>query len=426
MTITRRSALAGLTGVTIAAGGGLVSKAFAAGETIKVGVINPQIKDCAVVGLPVTRGVQMWAEELNAAGGVKAGSSTYKLAVQGYDNACYTAGEELKAARRAVLEDGCTFILQTYTPACRQAIASLVNEHKVLSIAYGAGYLSKEYPYLMGGVSGSPMANMVIMTHMLEQHPEVKKVAILTNDTSFGKAGKAYMEAGVAPYADRVKIVYNESYNPSASSDILGLLTPVVGQNPDLIFELGLEGPNKALMVSTATQLGFKGIFGSELWDMPLFIEQGLAKETAGRLYSSPVIDGSEPTISPRVHAFYNNYVKRFGIGQWTPWASIAYASMTTIEAGIASANSVDPTAVMETLYATKTVKHPIFGDSQWSGEEIFGVNHHLLTPMIMYKTNTNGEVVADKVIDTSAWWAQHKDKALPALQAGGQVFAKG
>lgn len=177
MTITRRSVLAGLTGATVAARGGLLSKAFAADDTIKV--------------LPVTRGVQMWAEELNAAGGVKAGSAAFKLAVRGSDNACYTASEELKAARRAVLEDGCSFILQTYTPACRQAIASLVNDHKVLSIAYGAGYLSKDYPYLMGGVSGSPMTNMVIMSHMLEQHPEVKKVAILTNDTSFGKAGKA-------------------------------------------------------------------------------------------------------------------------------------------------------------------------------------------------------------------------------------------
>ncbi|SNB52675.1 amino acid/amide ABC transporter substrate-binding protein, HAAT family [Arboricoccus pini] len=425
MYIKRRSLLAGLGGAALATGSVRLTPALADTEALKIGVINPQIKDCAVVGLPVTRGVQMWAEELNAAGGVNIGGQRVKLDVRGYDNACYTAGEELKAARRAILEDGCKYVLQTYTPACRRAIATLTNEQKVLSIAYGAGYVSKEFPFLMGGVSGSPLANMVIMSHMLAQHPEVKRVAILTNDTSFGKAGKTYMEAGVAPYADRVQIVYNESYNPSASSDMLGLLTPVIAQNPDLIFELGFEGPTKALMVSTATQLGFTGIFGSELWDMPLFIEQGLAAETAGRLYSSPVIDGSEPTISPRVNTFYKNYIERFGIGQWSPWASIAYATAATLEAGWAAAKSADPSIVKDTLYGLETVAHPIFGDSKWSGEEIFGVNHHLLTPMIMYKTDQAGNVVADKTIDTSAWWAMNKDKALPTLKAGGQIFAQ-
>ncbi|MBN9551966.1 MAG: ABC transporter substrate-binding protein, partial [Alphaproteobacteria bacterium] len=134
-------------------------KAFAQGETLRIGVLQPQAGDCAQWGLPNTRGAQVWAEQHNEVGGLLAGDGKrYQIEIVAYDNVCYVPGEELKAARRAALEDGVHFLFQTFTPACRQAIADLVEGEKVLTTAYGSGYLSAKYPFLMGGLTGSPTA----------------------------------------------------------------------------------------------------------------------------------------------------------------------------------------------------------------------------------------------------------------------------
>lgn len=394
-------------------------------NVIKVGVIQPQSGDCATWGLPVTRAAQLWAEEINEAGGFEAGDGqTYQIDVQAFDNVCYAAGDELRAARRAVLDSGAHYLLQTYTPASRQSIASLTNEQEALVTSYGAGYLSAEYPFLLGGMTGSPASNMLVLNYILEENPQIKRVALMTSDTSFGQAGKAYMEAGIAPFKDRVEIVYNEAFDPNATSDMLGLLTPVIQAEPDLIFELGFPPSTKAVMVSTADQLGYTGFFGSETWDVSFFEQQGNLAQAAGRVFSGFGVDGAEPTFSPRAHEFYKKFVAKHGEAQWSPWASSAYASLGVFEVGWKESKSVTAKDVKDTLYALTEVDHPVFGKSAWGGVELFGVNHHLLTPMPIYGLTADGKPSLEGVMDVADWWSANAQTVLPALKAGGQVFA--
>ncbi|RWX58343.1 ABC transporter substrate-binding protein, partial [Mesorhizobium sp. M2A.F.Ca.ET.039.01.1.1] len=107
-------------------------------ETINVGVVQPQAGECAQWGVPITRGVQIWAEEFNANGGIAdTTGKKHQIKVTTYDNNCYTAGDELTAFRRAILDDKVNFILQTFTPASRQAVAQIATENKVLTTSYG-------------------------------------------------------------------------------------------------------------------------------------------------------------------------------------------------------------------------------------------------------------------------------------------------
>ena len=110
-------------------------------DTIKVGVIQPTAGVCAQWGIPVIEGAKMWADEHNQQGGLLVGDGKrYLLEVLAYDNVCYVPGEEIKAARRAVA-DGVDVMLQTFTPASREAIAKIVNDAKILTTSYGAGWL---------------------------------------------------------------------------------------------------------------------------------------------------------------------------------------------------------------------------------------------------------------------------------------------
>jgi branched-chain amino acid transport system substrate-binding protein len=420
--LSTAAAIAAL-GLALGFGGGPVQ----AEDVITVGAIQPLAGDCAQWGIPITRGVEIWADQLNEEGGLLAGDGKrYRIEVKSYDNVCYVPGEDLKAARRAVLDDKIKFLLQTFTPGSRQATAQLLTENQALATSYGAGYLSKEYPFTLGGITGSPHSYMLIVSRILEANPEAKRVAIITSNTSFGLAAKAYYEAGVAPYKDRgVEIVYNESYDPAATTDMLGLVTPMMAWNPDVIVELGFVPAQQATMMETVTQLGFKGVFGAEGFTMPLILERMQASDIAGRLYSGYAVEASEASFSPRAHDFYQRYIKQYGEAQWSPFAPIGYAAMGTIEAGLKMSSSIDSKTVTETLYAAEVVDHPIFGPSRWGGEDIYGANHHLLTPLPIYNVDAEGKVILDAVVDSAKWWEDHKDVALPVLGAGGQVYAK-
>ena len=250
----------GTVAIVTALGMTLAANTAIAQEPIKVGALQPLAGNCAQWGVPITRGIEMWADEFNSVGGIAiATGEKHPITVKAYDNVCYVPGDELKAARRAILDDKVDLILQTFTPAARQAIAELVTENKVLTTSYGAGYLNKKFPYLIGGLTGSPTSHMYIASHIVNSVPGAKRIAILTVDNSFGKAARAYYQAGLAPYMGNIEIVYDEAYAPGANSDMLGLLTPVMQSNPDVILEMGLTPGQKGALIETADQLGFKG-----------------------------------------------------------------------------------------------------------------------------------------------------------------------
>ncbi len=397
-----------------------------ADHTIKIGVIQPQAGDCAQWGVPITRGVELWAAEQNEQGGVLSGDGKrHKIAVQGYDNGCYTPGEELKAARRAILDDGVQFLLQTFTPASRQAVAELVTQNKVLTTSYGAGYLSADYPYLMGGITGSPASNMYVASHIAETRKELKRFAIITVNNSFGQASRAYYQAGLAPYADSVEIVYDQAYDDAAANDMLGLLTPLIASKPDVILEMGFTPGQKGALIEAADQLGFKGVFGSEAWVMSFITDKVPLDQVAGRLYMAYSVEASEPTFSTRAHEFYKSYIAKYGEKEWSGFAAISYAAMTTFEPGFAAAKEPTGEAVKDALYAMTSIDHPLFGKSSWGGKDIYGADTHLLTPIPIYGIDKDGKFTVDGVTNVGDWWAKHRDAALPKLAAGGQVFAK-
>jgi branched-chain amino acid transport system substrate-binding protein len=402
------------------------SVSFAQDSVIKVGVVQPQSGECAQWGVPITRGVELWAKEFNEAGGIKdASGNSHQIEVTGYDNACYTAGEELTAFRRAILDDGVEFILQTFTPASRKAIAPLATENKVLTTSYGAGYLSADYPYLIGSVTGSPASYMYLVSYLIEENPDIEKVAIVTADHSFGEAARAFYKAGIAPYTDRVEIVFSDPYDPAMAGDMFSIAGPIASSEPDLIVELGFTPGQQASFVETMQQLGYSGLFASEGWTMNFLTDRLQADYLDGRIYSAYVVDASEQSFSPRVAQFYDAYVETYGQAEWSVFASVAYAAMTTIEAGIQMAEEPTGEAVRAALFAEETVDNPLFGESRWAGSEIYGADTHLLTPLPVYVTDAEGNVTLDGIVDVGAWWQENAQAALTELEAGGQVTAQ-
>lgn len=395
------------------------SRGFAAEpQRIRMGMVTPLEGECAQWGIPITRAGQIWADEHNAEGGILCGDGErHMIDYSAYTNVCFYPNEELTAFRSAVLQDGCKYMFQTYTPASRKAIARFATQNEVLTNSYGGGFMSGDFPYLMGGITGSPTAFLGLVSHVLERHPEIKRVALMFTDNSFGLAGRAYSHAGCAPYvaAGNIEIVYNELFDPN-TTDYFPLLGAVMKTKPDAIFYSDLPPGKQAILLEAAQSLGFEGVWMSHSWDLPQIAQRVDLAALEGRVYGGFGVDAMEPSFSDKAHRMYQSYVEKFGAGEWIGFAGLTYSAMATLDAAFAQSPSVEPADVMAALYGMSDIDHPIYGKSAWSGQDIFGVNHHLLTPTPKYVIQGGGLALSG-VVNDHDWWEEHKAAALPVLQ---------
>ena len=402
--------------------GGALIGARKTAEPIRLGLINPLEGQCAQWGIPIVRAGQIWADDYNAEGGILCGDGLrHPIEYDVYTNVCYHPTEELKAAKKAILEDKKDFLFQTYTPSCRRAVAPLCTQHKVLCNAYGAGYLSTEHPYLMGGITGTPTSYLAIMAHMLDKNPDIKRVAILCNDDSAGIAARWYFTAVCEAYKDKIKLVDNKTFDRTIT-DYFNLLGAVLKTKPDAIV-FGTAAPaNQALLLETGYTLGYEGFWGAETWGLVHILKRVSPEQIEGKLYSGNGVDASEPSFSAKAHKMYQTYGKRWGFEDWIGWAGVSYSAQVTLDIGLQAAESVDSTTVMKTLYSMPEVNHPIYGKSVWTGKDVYGVNHHLLTPGAVYVTR-GGKHTLSGVTDLGPWWEEHKGACLPVLKEGKQTY---
>ena len=106
--IGRRTFL-GATAAGAALAGGLVpSTAGAATRTVKIGFLAPLTGEVAAWGLPGLYGCEIWAEKVNAAGGVQIGDDTYTFEFVSYDNE-YAPEKARAGATKLIFEDEVKF-----------------------------------------------------------------------------------------------------------------------------------------------------------------------------------------------------------------------------------------------------------------------------------------------------------------------------
>lgn len=383
------------------------------GEPIRVAVIQPLTGEASLWGLPLSRGAQIWADETNAKGGILAGGEYHMVELKAYDNIAYLPAEELKMAKKAVLLDGAKYIFGTHSRGCREATAPFTTEQKVLTIGYGAAYLRPEYPYTMAVVCGSPLSLLVAVDYIVEEDPEVKRVAIICTDTQTDF--QAWF--GAAAAARNLDIVYTAIY-PYDTLDFHSLLTAVLATEPDLICEMATA--KCATLISTAKELGYTGYFLSDNWNALQILEKVPAEYLEGKLCAAAWADHADPAV---LHSIYDTYIERYGEKEWQPCAGMIYDDLSVVLGiGVPAADSIDPTDVMNALLAMPEIDHPLYGKGRWGGIEIWGINNHLFTPVAM-NVFEGGRYHTVAFPSFANYWDKYKDSVLPILDEYGLLY---
>lgn len=306
-------------------------------------------------GNDTLNGYNLWADQVNAKGGIKVGNTTYTVKIKYYDDAS-SAQKSAQLTRQLVTTDKVNFLLGPYGSGSTLTDEVIAQQYKIPMVeANGAAQaiFSKGNPYIFGVLSPSPEYAGTILRAALALPNPPKTIAIINANDAFSTevaaAAKAYAQA------NGLNVVYTQSY-PADTTDLTGVLTQIKtsasGGVPDMVLGSGHE--DEALVtLKQAKQLGIN----PKLWAftvgpaLPDFITslQGDANDVLGSSQWSPQVKYTGQDVFGTPANFAQLYQAKYN-------QAPSYQAAESAAAGVAyqfalqQAGSVDPQKVRDAL----------------------------------------------------------------------------
>jgi len=379
-------AIALLAGALLAACGSSstdTSSSPGATKTLTIGVLMPFSGDGALWGKTELASIEVACEQINAAGGVKAGNDTYMLATKAYDHQ-WDPAVAATTARKAV-QDGIRYIVSWSGP---EVLAENAAERgtTVLTFVTAPDMICQgtKHPNNFMSWFYYPDSMTVLYTYAHDTYPEYKTVVAIVTDDSEGlqeaKDIKKYVEPIGFEVLDPVTITGDET-------DYYPVLTPLLKKGVDII-DVGSPGPEDVgLIIKQARELGYKGTFA--MADAPNIAEYAdiAGWDAVEGFLGSPEYSQLTTEKGKAWQQAYKEKTK----GDTATSPTFDYDAILLLAAAIEKAGTVDPEVVREVL-PTVTVEGAK-GEVKFGGADVLGIPHLMEMPINVVEVK-NGEVV--------------------------------
>ena len=222
-------------------------------DFFKLGVVTSLSGELAFGGSVTKRGYDMWADTLNAMGGIEIGGKKYKVQLVYADDQS-TPATAAVGGERLITQEKVDVILGPYASGPTLALAPITEKYKVPHITGSAEsplIWLKKFKYTFGTIpSVNLTAQSVIGTLAKEMSPQPKTIAILGIDDAFSKfTAEAFKSASEKVGLKVLKyeiLPEGSDYTPAVSS-----IKPL---NPD-IFAMGNHEKAAIEMMKIAKEL---------------------------------------------------------------------------------------------------------------------------------------------------------------------------
>jgi len=339
--------------------------------------------DGALWGRTELASTEVAADHVNAAGGIKVGNDTYKLAVKAYDNQ-WDPAVSATVARKAVA-DGIRYILSWSGPEVLAENAA-TRGTTVLTFVTASDEICQgpKHPNNYNDWFYFPDNMTVLYTYIHDTYPEDKTVAMIVTDdaVSIKEAEdlKKYIEPIGFDVMDPVKISGDET-------DFYPVLTPLIKSGVDVI-DLASPSPEDAsLIIKQARELGYKGRFAHA--DAPNIDDYAAVAgwDAVEGFVGAPVYTD----LTDVGKAWQKDYMAKTNNDTSTgPTAD--YDAVLLLAAAIEKSGTVDPDAVNAAL-PTVTVQGTT-GETRYGGADVMGIPHLLERPINVVEVQ-NGKIVS-------------------------------
>jgi branched-chain amino acid transport system substrate-binding protein len=338
--------------------------AFAAGEdTLTIGFTVSQTGALNLDSLAQEHGFEMWRDEVNAAGGIKAGGKRYQVRFVTYDDQSQ-GGRVQQLYTRLIVQDHAQFLFSPYSSGL-VATATVISEQYgklMMSIGGAEGktyqlgnhYLFQTYTpadhYLTGAIE------------LLKDKDPGAKIALVYSDDPFSKAVATATrdqakQAGLA-------IVMDESYPPN-QTDFSAIINKVVASGADALLGGG-HYPDGATLARQLYDQKAKLKWATLLVapDSPQFATLGPAAQGISVPSQWAPQVTYKPDFGPTPAEFTKRFQAKYNMAPGYHAAG-GYAGGLLFQRAIERADSIDPAKVAAELNQMKVTT--LWGGTQFS-----------------------------------------------------------
>lgn len=347
----RRDFVTGLGAAALAAS--LPGRALAAPAEINVGVILPLSGANAQFGINSRQGLELAADEINAAGGIKAlGGAKLKLIIADATSQPTTAAT---VAQRLITQNRCVAIIGAYASSLTLAVSEVTERRGIplLTMSFSDVLTERGFKHIFQVVSkGSVLgrAQYDYAASVVAGASDIKKIALLYEDTAYGTS----QAVGVrnAAKAAGAQIVLDEAY-PLGITDVTPLISKLRGSDAQIVFPISyLNDSLLIIRVMRQQRLTVPVVGGAAGYVIPDFAK-ALGQYSQAVLSIAPANYDQAPEYTER-------YRKRFGT--FMPHEALEHAVCAGVLAqALEVAASDKPEAVSKALRAQKY-------DQGWAG----------------------------------------------------------
>jgi branched-chain amino acid transport system substrate-binding protein len=314
----------------------------ASAQNIVIGASVPDTGPAAAPALWQRWGFQIALDEVNAAGGVLG----KKIELLAYDNRCNpseavnVANKLIEAKVVAILGAHCSSATLATMPLIAAAkipmVEGIASSPKITELS-GVGH--NEWTFRINPSDDDMMEALGLY---LNQNSKIRRVAVLGEDTDFGRGGAAAFAAVAKKFGLEV---ISTDFHPQSYPDFTSLLTRIQQSHPDAIALFQLAG-DQLNFLRNAMQLGVRipyiGRFDPGGSNLQIVQAGGMDGSITAWTYSY-LVD------APANKAFVAEVEKRHKTNPvLQTWAG--YDAMRLLLKAIAEAGSTDPTAIRDAI----------------------------------------------------------------------------
>jgi branched-chain amino acid transport system substrate-binding protein len=379
MHLVRKLTRVAIVGLMAAATLGWAGQESRAAEPIKIGFGMALTGGLAVGGKPALTTIQMWAEDVNAKGGIL-GRPVQLTYYDDQTNASMVPGIYSK-----LLDvDKVDLVISGYGTNVQAPAMPLIMQRKLLFIGLFGLAVNDQFNYdrFFQIQPNGPDARLAFSKGYLDaamaMNPKPKRLAIVGADAEYPHIALD----GARENAKKMglELVYDRTYPPS-TVDFSPIIRSIQATNPDVVFVASYP-PDSVGMVRAANELGLKtpmfggGMIGLQFAPIKAQLGQLLNGIVAYELYVP------EPTMNfPGIEDFLKRYQERAAkegidpLGFYIP--PFAYAQMQILEQAITAVGSLDQGKLAEHMH--KATFKTVAGDIK------FGANGEWAEPRMLF-----------------------------------------
>lgn len=354
-------------------------RGFAA-DTINVGVIQPLSGANAQFGINSRNGIQLVADEINAAGGIKSmGGAKINLIIS---DATSNPTQAATVAQRMMSQDGVCAVLGAFASSLTLAISEVTERRGVplLTMSFSDQVTGRGFRNIFQVVSKASQLGSATITHTLDlarkAGDEITKIAIMYEDTAYGTSQAGGLRA--AAEANGIEVVMDEAY-PLGITDVSPLINQLRRTEAQAVFPVSYLN-DSLLIIRNMRQQGINlpTIGGAAGYIIPDF-RNGLGELADDVLSISPAAYDQAPEFTER-------FRERFGYFM-VHEAQEHAACMGVLASALEKAGNADPRQLRDVI-ASETF------DEGWatvmSGGKIkfdeTGLNIHAVPMMVQWR----------------------------------------